>query len=77
MDPFLVKGTLTVPNGSTTATFAHGLPITPSIQDVTVTPTADPGATYSVAVDATNVTVTLSGAAGANGAPFAVKVDAR
>jgi hypothetical protein len=70
------QGVATVANGNTTVTVS-GIAVGTSSYQVTLTPTADPGARYWVTgKTATQFVINLSAAAGVGGVPFDWKVKA-
>jgi hypothetical protein len=69
------KGTGTIASGATTAVITHGLSVTPTLKDITVTlgelSTTDPGQIYITAIGATTFTVNCRTNPGVSGLDFA------
>lgn len=66
------KGTATITSGTTSIVVTHGLSLTPTVQDIQVTPTSNAGNFWvtSASVNATTFTITVATAAGAGGITF-------
>lgn len=59
------SGTATIANTATTVVVAHTLPSAPSVKDINVNLTANLGAVWITAIDATNFTINVATAAAA------------
>lgn len=74
------SGTATVASGTTSITVAHGLDVTPSAEDIQVTPTNDPtndvGNFWVDTVGATNFNINVGADPGTGGATFSWSAEA-
>jgi hypothetical protein len=73
------KIAVTVTSAATSATFSHGLNMTPSVNDFNITatnnPTNDPGSAWISGITSTQATLNVRTAPGTSGATFLVTVD--